>query len=294
MAEARRLQHRRDVLRRHLHRSGQRRPRVHRGYDLPGLRRRWEEHARAGSARDARGQSHHLGGSGEHGSPAGRQRRRALSFVRPRRHVDVLRESPAAAVLRRGRGQRRAVLQRLRWPAGQQLARRTVAHAIGSRHPEPGLVRHAGRRRLHDARRSRGSQHHLRRAAARRHRARQQGDRRAYRHPAAGGEGWYARTVELGFTLHHLAAFAHDAVPRVAASLSIRRPRQLVEDRLARSHAADRSQHAAGHGPGLGPRCGRKERLDGALRQYLGDCREPEESRPAVRRLGRRPDPRDR
>ena len=134
----------------------------------------------------------------EHESPAGRQRRRPLPLVRPRRDVDVLREPAARAVLRRRRRQRRAVLQRLRRPAGQQLARRAVAHAVGARHPEPGLVRHAGRRRLRLARRSRGSEHDLRRAAARRHRALRQAHRRARRHPAAGREGRRAARAGTG------------------------------------------------------------------------------------------------
>ncbi len=50
------------------------------------------------------------------------------------------------------RGQRRAVLQRLRRHAGQLHPRRPVAHPQRARHPQLRLVRHPGRRRLPDAR----------------------------------------------------------------------------------------------------------------------------------------------
>ena len=61
-----------------------------------------------------------------------------------------------------------------------------------------------------------------------------------------------------------------------------------------RPHAAARSQHAAGHGQGLGTRRRREEHLDRALRQHLRDRREPEEGRAALRRHRRRPDPGER
>ena len=183
----------------------------------------------------------------------GRQRRRALPFVRWRRDLDVFREPAARSVLRRGRGQRGAVLQRLRRAAGQQFARWTVAHPIAARHPEPGLVRHAGRRRFRLAGRSRGSQHDLRRVAARRPRALRQAHRRTRRHSAAGREGRAARALELGLAVHHLPAFAHAPVLRRADALPIGRPRQQLEDGVAGSDASDRSQHAGDDGPVWGP-----------------------------------------
>ena len=85
---------------------------------------------------------------------------------------------------------------------------------------------------------------------------------------------------------------AHAAVLGVAVPVSLATiKRQHLEDHLARSDAADRSQHAAGDGQGVGTRRGRQEHVDGALRQHLGDCREPEEGRAAVRRHRRWPDP---
>ena len=94
--------------------------------------------------------------------------------------------------------------------------------------------------------------------------------------------------MELGLAVHHLAALAYEAVPGVAVPLSIRRSRQLLENRLARSHTADRSQRAAGDGQAVGTRRGGEEHLDRALRQHLGYGRKPEEGGPAVRRIGRR------
>jgi photosystem II stability/assembly factor-like uncharacterized protein len=121
---------------------------------VPGVRRRRQDAAAARDAQHARRQSHHLGRSGEHQPPSRRQRRRLVSLVRSRRALDLLREPAAAAVLRHRRRQRGALLQHLRRDAGQLLARRTGANAIGARHPERGLVRDAGRRRLRVARRS--------------------------------------------------------------------------------------------------------------------------------------------
>ena len=289
VGEAQRLQPGIDVLRRHLPRPGERRSPLHPRRRVPGVRRRRQDAAVARDAQHARRQSHHLGRSGEHQSPARRQRRRLVSLVRSRRALDLLREPAAAAVLRRRRRQRGALLQHLRRDAGQLLARRTGADAIGARHPERGLVRDAGRRRLRVARRSGGPEHDLRRAAAWRHRPLRQADRRARRHSAAGRERRSAAALELGFAVHHLPAPAHAAVFRRAVPLPLRRQGQQLEGRLAGPDAADRSQHPARDGQDLGTGCGGEEHVDGALRQSLRDCREPEEGRAALRRHRRWP-----
>ena len=56
----------------------------------------------------------------------------------------------------------------------------------------------------------------LRRTAARRHRPLRQADRRAHRHSAAGREGRRAAALELGLAVHHLPAFAHAPLLRRA------------------------------------------------------------------------------
>ena len=158
--------------------------------DLPGVRRRRQDAARrSGDAQQARRQPRHLDRPDEHRTTTSSAATAACTrATTAARNWTLLREPADHAVLRRRRRQRGAVLQRLRRHAGQLHARRPGADA----HREhgilnAGLVRDAGRRRLRLARRSRGPEHRLRRAAARRPRPLRQADRRARRHPAAGG-----------------------------------------------------------------------------------------------------------
>ena len=81
-----------------------------------------------GETGQARGQPRALDRSRQHRPPAERLRRRALRELRPRRTWQFKRQPAGHAVLPRGGRQRDAVLQRLRRHAGQQHARRPVAH----------------------------------------------------------------------------------------------------------------------------------------------------------------------
>ncbi len=79
-----------------------------------------------------------------------------------------------------------------------------------------------------------------------------------------------------------------------ADAVSLRRSRQFVEGRVARSHAPARSQHVEGDGQGVGTGRGREEHVDGALREHFRGRREPEARRAALCRHRRWADPRQR
>ena len=90
-----------------------------------------------------------------------RQRRRPLRDLGRRPDVAPLHESAGHAVLPRQRGQRAAVLQRVRRRAGQRIAVRAEPDAAQRRHSHQRLVRRRRRRRLPDAQRSGRSQYRL-------------------------------------------------------------------------------------------------------------------------------------
>ena len=170
-----------------------------------------------GTAQHARRQPRHLDRSGEHQSPAGRLRRRPLSRVRPRRapgsffenlpltqfyDVDVDNAAPFYNVY--GGTQDNYTL------GGPSRTR--SEHGILN---QDWFVTQGG-----DGFVSRVDPEDpntdLRRVAARRPRPLRQADRRAHRHPAAGGEGRRAAALELGLAVHHLPALAHAALLRRA------------------------------------------------------------------------------
>ena len=212
----------------------QRRPRLLDGRLHAGHRGRRPHVQERRRAVEARGQPRALDRPGRHQAPGQRQRRRRLRVVRPRRHLGVQGEPAHHAVLPRRGGQRDAVLQRLRRHAGQLLARRAVAHRHArTASPTTGWFVTTTRRRLRQPRRPRGSEHRLRRIAARRARALRPADRRAGRHPAAGRQGRPAAPLELGLAAHHQPALAHPALHRRAAPLPSGRPRRHAGRRSA-------------------------------------------------------------
>ena len=77
-----------------------------------------------------------------------------------------------------------------------------------------GLLRDQRRRRLLLARRSQGSQHHLRRQPECRHHALRQAHRRARLHSAATGEGRSRAALELGCAVHGQPALEHAPLHR--------------------------------------------------------------------------------
>ena len=136
LGETLRLQPGFDVLRRHLRRRIRRGSRLRPRRPHPGVRRRRQDVPRARPALHARRQPHHLGRSEQPEPPARRQRRRSVPQLRQGRHLDVLRKPAVGTVLRCRRRRVGALLQRLRRPAGQQLALRSLAHPFGPRHPQ--------------------------------------------------------------------------------------------------------------------------------------------------------------
>ena len=227
-----------------------------------------------------------------HRSPDSRVRRRPLRVVRSRRHLGVVREPPAGAVLQGGARRRPAVLQRVRRHAGQQHGRRPVAarrtvHGIVNADwyittggdgfqtvvdpKDPNIVYSESQH---------GVSGPLRPA-----------DGRADRHPAAARRGRARAALELGLAADHQPACAHAALLRGAARLPQRRPRRHLAAGERRSHAPDRPQQAQGDGARLQRRRRREERLDVVLRQHRRPVREPEEGRASRRGHRRRPDP---
>ena len=163
-----------------------------------------------------------------------------------------------------------------------------------ARHHQPRLVRDRGRRRLRDpasTRRTRTSSTPSRSTAARALRPADRRDRRTSSRSRAGRAG---AALELGLAAHHQPALAHPALLRRQPAVPQRRPRQHLARRSARPDAPDRSQHAAGHGPGLGRRRGGAAPRRSLYGNIVGARRVAQERRPALRRHRRRPDPGER
>ena len=288
VAEADGLQRRRDVLRRYLRRSGERRSRLHPRRLLPGFRRRRQDDARARPAIHARRQSHHLGRSGEHQPPARRQRRRTLPFVRSRRHLDVLREPAARAVLRRGRDNAAPFynvyggLQDNNSLGGPSRTR--SEHGILNQdwfvtQGGDGFVVASSIPKIPTPSTPSCSTACIVRVDKRtgeRVGIQPQEDKGA---PPArwNWDSPFIISPHSHTTLYMASQYLHRSDDRGNS----------LEDCFAGSDAADRSQLAAGDGQALGARRGGEKYVHGALRQHLGDRREPEEERAALHRLRR-------
>ncbi len=193
------------------------------------------------------------------------------------------------------RRQRHAVLQRLRRHPGQLQPGRSVAHQQRARHPQLGLVRHPGRRRLPDRRsipKTRTSSTPSRSTAAWCAIDRKSGEQIDIQPQP--GQGRAGAALELGLAADHQPALAHPALLRRQQALPQRRPRQHLARRQPRPDAADRPQQARGHGQGVERRHGGQEQLDLLLRQHRGPRRIAARGRAALRRHRRRPGPGDR
>ena len=209
----------------------------------------------------------------------------------PRPAVAALHQPVGDAVLQRRRRQRLADLQHLRRHAGQQHARRPVAVARAAGLDQQRLVHRHRRRRLRRPRRSHRHQHRLRRVAVRRHRPARSPHQRARQHPAGGREGRAAAALQLGVAVHHQPAQPVAAVLRRQQAVPQRRSRQQLEGDQPRPDAPDRSQPAAGDGPGLAARGDRAAPVDRDLGQHLGARRVAQARRPALCRHRRWADP---
>ena len=194
----------------------------------------------------------------------------------------ALLESADHAVLPRGRGQRAAVLQRLRRRAGQRVDVRAIAfdRARGDQDERVGDL--GRRRRVLQSDRSGRSDDRVRIVAERRDHADGHSHGPVARHPAAAIAGWRrsrrwrrrgrwrrgrwrrgrrrsgrrdahrGRSHELGLPVHHQPAPAHAALLGQQLPVSLRRSRRSLDPHQPGPDAQPRRPRHPDHGQGVG------------------------------------------